>query len=167
MWMFPRVNFILVNEKIACLLKLIYNWNYLHHENFCNISIYKLLNYFFFQVKINGQNQDMLRAAAEQFGGKEESEIAKGKKLENLITVGPWLLRIFRPLDWVWDINIMKKLKVAYSQTVFHFGSSLQKKCAKSLSWALSTNRKNAQDSDLALFSKDLSDREKVRLSHF
>ena len=54
---------------------------------------------FFFQVKINGQNQDMLRAAAEQFGGKEESEIAKGKKLENLITGGPWLLRIFRPLD--------------------------------------------------------------------
>ena len=41
----------------------------------------------------------MLRAAAEQFGGKEESEIAKGKKLENLITGGPWLLWIFRPLD--------------------------------------------------------------------
>lgn len=32
------------------------------------------------QVKINGQNQDMLRAAAEQFGGKEESEIAKVSK---------------------------------------------------------------------------------------
>merc|ERR1719411_903697 len=32
------------------------------------------------QVKINGQNQDMLRAAAEQFGGKEESEISKVAK---------------------------------------------------------------------------------------
>merc|ERR1712018_312861 len=32
------------------------------------------------QVKINGQNRDMLRAAAEQFGGKEESEIAKVAK---------------------------------------------------------------------------------------
>ena len=52
--------------------------------------------FFFFQVKINGQNQDMLRAAAEQFGGKEESEIAKGKKFNY---GGPWLLRIFRPLD--------------------------------------------------------------------
>ena len=58
-----------------------------------------LTSFFLFQVKINGQNQDMLRAAAEQFGGKEESEIAKGKKLENLITGSPWLLRIFRPLD--------------------------------------------------------------------
>ena len=39
-----------------------------------------LTSFFLFQVKINGQNQDMLRAAAEQFGGKEESEIAKGKE---------------------------------------------------------------------------------------
>ena len=31
-------------------------------------------------MKINGQNRDMLRAAAEQFGGKEESEIAKVAK---------------------------------------------------------------------------------------
>ena len=32
------------------------------------------------QVKINGQNSDMLRAAAEQFGGIEESEIAQVAK---------------------------------------------------------------------------------------
>jgi len=32
------------------------------------------------QVKINGQNHEMLRAAAEQFGGKDESEIAQVAK---------------------------------------------------------------------------------------
>ena len=47
------------------------------------------LTFFFFQVKINGQNQDMLRAAAEQFGGKEESEIAKGKKFNYRGSLAP------------------------------------------------------------------------------
>ena len=32
----------------------------------------------FFQVKINGQNEEMLRAAIEQFGDKTEDEIAYG-----------------------------------------------------------------------------------------
>ena len=32
------------------------------------------------QVKINGQSEEMLRAAAEQFGSKCEEEIAHGKK---------------------------------------------------------------------------------------
>ena len=34
----------------------------------------------FFKVKINGQNMDMLKAAAEQFGDKDEDEIAESNK---------------------------------------------------------------------------------------
>ena len=43
--------------------------------------VYKIrfLKHFFpFQVKINGQSEEMLRAAAEQFGSKCEEEIAHG-----------------------------------------------------------------------------------------
>ena len=35
----------------------------------------------FFQVKINGQNEEMLRAAIEQFGDKTDDEIAFGKNI--------------------------------------------------------------------------------------
>ena len=37
-------------------------------------SLFKL------KVKINGQSDEMLRAAAEQFGSKAEDEIAHGKQ---------------------------------------------------------------------------------------
>ena len=33
------------------------------------------------QVKVNGKNQEMLKAAAEQFGGKDEDEISNVAKL--------------------------------------------------------------------------------------
>ena len=35
--------------------------------------------YFYLQVKINGQNTEMLKAAAEQFGAKTEEEISESK----------------------------------------------------------------------------------------
>ena len=39
------------------------------------------------QVKINGQSDEMLRAAAEQFGSKCEDEIAHGKKNLSVLIV--------------------------------------------------------------------------------
>ena len=41
-----------------------------------NIDLFE--HFFPFQVKINGQSEEMLRAAAEQFGSKCEEEIAHG-----------------------------------------------------------------------------------------
>ena len=45
--------------------------------------------WFFFQVKINGQNEEMLRAAIEQFGDKTEDEISYG--MSNLF-LNSWVI---------------------------------------------------------------------------
>ena len=45
---------------------------------FASIFVCKPVYHYFLQVKINGQNEEMLRAAIEQFGDKTEDEIAYG-----------------------------------------------------------------------------------------
>ena len=88
----------------------------------------------------------MLRAAAEQFGGKEESEIAKGKETREFNYRGS-----FAPVD-IQAIGLSlrhkynEKVKGGLLPESFSIGSNPQNNVQIHY-----TDRKDAQDSDLAL----------------
>ena len=60
----------------VCLLKIA-----CFQLSFSDMKILFFTSEIFFQVKINGQNEEMLRAAIEQFGDKTDDEIAFGKNI--------------------------------------------------------------------------------------
>ena len=76
--------------------------------------LFSFVNSLNLQVKINGQNVEMLRAAAEQFGDKSEDEIAFGNAFLFLWTT---LKRILKGMTYIDDVASINNILVVVQQT--------------------------------------------------